>query len=216
MVEEVEMKLKGNPPMLRVENIERYTHHDFMQLAPEDKKAELIDGDIFMPPPPFYEHERLQGLLYVVLKLYVDRFNLGQILGSRTAVYISESQTYEPDILFVSRAREHIIKKEKLTEAPDLVVEILSAATAHYDRGSKLANYEKSGVKEAWLIDPYGPAGTQFFQRQADRLVEVSPVDGIIHSITLPNFQLKTVLLWPDENGKLTNTYEVLKELGVI
>ena len=38
--------------------------------------------------------------------------------------------------------------------APDLVIEILSAATAERDRGYKRALYAKHGVAEYWLIDP--------------------------------------------------------------
>jgi Uma2 family endonuclease len=96
------------------------------------------------------------------------------------------------------------------------VIGILSGSTAEYDRGVKRENYEKAGVRELWLIDPYGPAGTQFYQQQGDKLVEVAPVEGIIHSIALPNFQLRAAWLWPDEKGELPNSVAVLKELGVL
>ncbi len=207
-----------NPLVRRVETVEsqRQSHADFMRLAPEDQKAELIAGEMFVLPPPFYPHERLQGFLFSVLSLFADRFSLGQVLGSRTAVYISETDTYEPDILFVAKAREHIITERKLLEAPDLVVEILSASTARHDRGPKLAGYSAAGVLELWLIDPYGPAGTQFFQRQAESLVEVAPLDGVLRSVALPGFNLRVRWLWPDEGGALPNRMDVLRELGVL
>lgn len=208
-----------NPPVQRVDTVdeaERWTHEDFMQLAPEDKKAELIQGAIIVNPPPFLEHDRLQTLLVSILKMYVSRFDLGVVLGSRTAVYLSGTETYEPDILFVSDERLHIITRSKLTEAPDLVVEILSASTAKYDRGIKRENYAEAGVRELWLIDPHGPEGTQFYQQRDDKLIEVAPIEGIIHSITLPNFKLNTDWLWPDEDGEMANPHEVLEELGAI
>jgi Uma2 family endonuclease len=205
-----------NPTVRRAEDVERWTHEEFMRLAPDDKKAELIDGEIIIMSPAFDEHERLQGFLFTILTLFVSQFDLGHIRGSRTAVYISDDQTYEPDILFVSKARSQIITKRKLTEAPDLVIEIISANTATHDRGTKRENYSKAGIHELWLIDPYGPAGTQFYQRQADTLVEVAPVDGIIHSLALPNFKLRTAWLWPSEKNELANPLQVLKELGVL
>ena len=91
-----------------------------------------------------------------------------------------------------------------------------SRSTAEYDRSVKRENYEKAGVRELWLIDPYGPAGTQFYQRPGDKSVEVAPVDGVVHSIALPNFKLRTAWLWPDEKGELPNSVTVLKELGVL
>jgi len=207
-----------NPLVRRVETMEsqRLTHADFMRLAPEDQKAELIEGEMIVMPPPFFVHERLQGFLLSVLTLFASRFDLGQVLGSRTAVFISETDTYEPDILFVAKAREHIISERKLLEAPDLVVEILSAGTARYDRGPKLAGYSAAGARELWLIDPYGPAGTQFFQRQSGTLVEVAPLEGVLRSVALPGFDLRVAWLWPDESGALPKPVNVLRELGVV
>jgi len=209
----------ANPPVRRVEMIEtsppRWTYHDFMRLAPEGQKAELIDGALIVMPPPFFAHERLQVLLMTVITLFVSKFDLGQVLGSRTAVRISLHQVYEPDILFVAHERRHIIAESEVLEAPDLVIEILSSSTAQYDRGAKRENYEKAGVRELWLIDPYGPAGTQFYQRQGEVLLEVAAANGVFNSIAIPNFKLNTAWLWPDEQGDLTNPIAVLKELGV-
>lgn len=208
-----------NPPLRRVDMElapPRWTHDDFMRLAPEDEKAELIEGELIVMAPPLFAHERLQSFLVTILNVFVDFFRLGQVLGSRTAVRIAPRQTYEPDILFIRRERQHIITDREVLETPDLVIEILSSSTAERDRGVKRENYEKAGVLELWLIDPYGPAGTQFYQRQGGQLVEVAPVEGIIHSIALPNFKLKTIWLWPDENDELPNTVTVLKELGVL
>ncbi|HLF02058.1 MAG TPA: hypothetical protein VI547_08780 [Anaerolineales bacterium] len=42
-----------NPPVRRVETMGRpnWTHADFMRLAPDGQKAELINGDIIVTPP---------------------------------------------------------------------------------------------------------------------------------------------------------------------
>jgi Uma2 family endonuclease len=39
--------------------------------------------------------------------------------------------------------------------APDLMAEILSAGTEHYDRTEKIAWYRQYGVRECWLVDLY-------------------------------------------------------------
>ena len=62
--------------------------------------------------------------------------------------------TYE-DYCFVSRDREHLLRGgDNVRGAPDLVVEILSPATAERDRGYKRVLYERHGVAEYWLVDP--------------------------------------------------------------
>jgi Uma2 family endonuclease len=210
------METNLNFPVQRVEDEAPLTHAEFMLFAPETQKAELIEGEMFMSPPAFEEHERLQTLLMTILKMYVSRYDLGEVRGSRTPIYISETQTYEPDILFVRRERTHIITRQKLIEAPDLVIEILSAATARYDRGVKLENYDKAGVQEIWLVDPYGPAGTQFFQRQQTRLIEVAPREGILYSVAVPNLQFRVAWLWPGADGKMANPVAVLRDMGVL
>ncbi|WP_334111266.1 Uma2 family endonuclease, partial [Thermodesulfitimonas autotrophica] len=47
-----------------------------------------------------------------------------------------------------------IIEPERINGAPDLVVEILSPATAYYDLRKKFKVYERCGVKEYWIVDP--------------------------------------------------------------
>ncbi len=184
----------------RVEVVERMTAKEFFRCAPEDQKAELIDGVMIMPSPPTYAHERLQIFLLRLIGEFVERNELGEVLGSRTAVELEKNQAPEPDLLFVAKERAEIIRKEGVFGAPDLVIEILSVSTAGYDRGGKFRAYERAGVRELWLIDPYGPAGTEFFQRDGDLLKPIMPdARGVIVSNVLPNFQLQTVWLWPQE-----------------
>jgi hypothetical protein len=55
-------------------------------------------------------------------------------------------------------------------------------------------------VRELWLIDPYGPDGTQFFQLQGDRFVEVKANEhSILHSVAVPGFWIDVRWLWPQE-----------------
>ena len=198
----------------RVEVVERMTAADFFQYAPDDQTAELIDGVMIVSPPPLDIHERLVGFLFTLLKMYVEYSELGEVRGSRTAVRLADDQVYEPDLLFVGRDRVEFIQEQGVFGPPDLVIEILSASTVTYDRGAKFRVYERAGVQELWLIDPYGPAGTEFYQRQGDFFKPVMPdQNSLIHSVTLPGFKLDTNWLWPDQ--KFIPIRQALQQMGV-
>jgi len=69
-------------------------------------------------------------------------------------VVLSVENLLQPDILFICKERLDIITDKNIQGAPDLVIEILSSATAERDRGLKKKLYAKFGVREYWLVDP--------------------------------------------------------------
>ncbi len=182
----------------RVEVAERMTSDEFWQWAPDTQKAELIDGVMIVHSPASFIHENLFGFLFSLLRSYVEEHQLGIVLGSRTAVELAPDQVYEPDILFVRQARSGLVQAKGLSGAPDLVVEILSAGTASHDRGAKFRGYERAGVTELWLIDPYGPAGTEFYRLQETHYIPVEPeANGILRSVAITGFWIDVNWLWP-------------------
>ena len=78
---------------------------------------------------------------------------LGLVYIAPLDVVLTDNDTVQPDILFVSTERLHIITGGKVQGAPDLVVEILSPSTAGYDMGYKMDLYARHGVKEYWIGD---------------------------------------------------------------
>ncbi len=202
------------PVLLR----DRMTEEEFFHLCHEDTKADLIDGVMIVESPASYTHERLFRFLLHVLDLYVIHHNLGQVPGSRTAVRLEEGHIYEPDLLFVRRERERIIGEKQVNGAPDLVVEILSASTYHYDVGVKREGYERQGVGELWLLDPYGQEGAQMLARDeaTGRFRTVSFTGGVYHSTVIPGLWLRVEWLWPEEGEAHPDVIEVLRELNVV
>jgi Uma2 family endonuclease len=169
--------------------------------APDERehcKSELIDGVLILFPAPLDIHERLFGFLFRLLADYVERLDLGEVRGSRSAVQLAQDQVYQPDVLFVSRDRMSLFQRHGVIGPPDLVIEILSRSTARHDRGAKLRAYERTGVREVWFIDPEGPQGLEILQRQGLRLQPVTPEDGVVRSIALPGFRLRLEWLWPE------------------
>jgi Uma2 family endonuclease len=176
--------------------VTRMTANEFLDLAPDDRKAELIDGEMVMASPASTPHEELFRFLSTILDLFVREKALGRVLGSRTAMRLSQSEVFEPDIVFVSKARESIIQRTYIDGPADLVIEILSRSTAHFDRGHKLVQCALTGVGEYWLLDP-DQRLAEFYRLVEGRYARV-PVedDGVYRCEAIPGFWLRVEWLW--------------------
>jgi Uma2 family endonuclease len=114
----------------------------------------LLEGDTNLAPAPNDKHQAVVVKLLVALYQFVTAQRLGLVRVSPYDVILSEYDVVQPDLLFVSSDHSSIITEANIQGAPDLVVEVLSPATAQYDRGYKRALYSRHGVQEYWLVDP--------------------------------------------------------------
>ena len=131
----------------------KLTYKDYRN-TPEDERCELLDGELVMAATPNIAHQRVCGRLGRRLGEFVEEKGLGEIFRAPTDVVLSDTDVVQPDILFVSGDRAEIITADDVQGAPDLVVEVLSPATARRDWRDKLDLYSKHGVREFWLADP--------------------------------------------------------------
>ena len=156
--------------MATTERAVKLTYEDYCA-TPDDKRCELLNGDLMMVPAPNVKHQRI--LLRLVHKLgqFILDHELEELLPAPCDVVLSDTDVVQPDLLFVSRAREHAITAENVREAPDLVIEILSPSTADKDLGYKHEFYGRHGVNEYWVFDP--TAETVAIHRQRDGVLEL-------------------------------------------
>lgn len=190
----------------------KWTFGDYLALAPEALKCELHDGEMLIMSPPSGLHEELQSWLLSVLRVYVDSRKLGVVVGSRYAIRVTQERGYEPDILFVTRARAHLYQDDYLHGPPDLAVEVVSPDSRAYDLGAKLRAYEESGVREYWVLDPYRREA-HFCRLCEGKLLEAGVSNDTYESEVVPGFRLRLAWLW-HAAGEFPNTVEVLRELG--
>ena len=130
----------------------KFTYADYRN-TPDDKRYELLDGDLVMTPAPRVSHQRVVSKLGARLYQFVEEHALGEVFLSPCDVVLSDVDVVQPDLLFVSNERAHIVTDENIQGAPDLVVEILSPSTAERDQTFKRSLYARHGVKEYWLVD---------------------------------------------------------------
>ena len=153
----------------------KFTYEDY-RATPDDQRYELLDGDLVMVPAPNLKHQEVQGRLhYKLVEFILDR-ELGKLLLAPCDVVLSDSDVVQPDLLFVSRDREHLLSNgNNVQGAPDLVIEILSPSTADKDQGVKRELYGRYGVAEYWLVDPLAET-VSIHRRRAGKLTATRTV----------------------------------------
>ncbi|MGZ8485107.1 MAG: Uma2 family endonuclease [Candidatus Binatia bacterium] len=118
---------------------------------------ELTNGRIVMTPPAGWGHGEIEARMSRILFDFVESNKLGKVFGSSTGYNLPSGDTLEPDVSFIATARwlkgPQVGRGQFLKIVPNLVVEILSPATAQRDRIEKKKIYETNGVDELWLVD---------------------------------------------------------------
>ena len=133
-------------------DVVRVSAAEFEQLTQNDERRfELIEGEITEMPPPKIVHQRLLGRLFRIVD---DLKPSGEVFFAPVKVYLDEYNIPQPDLVWVSANSACQIEELRLVGAPDLVIEILSPGTAKRDKTDKFKLYEKHGTREYWLVDP--------------------------------------------------------------
>ena len=153
---------------------ELLTAADFLEWLEPGRHADLIDGELFMHSPVSVRHADLLNFLDGLLRLYIDRHELGRLYREAVAVKLSGRNVFLPDLAFYAAGREKAARETYLEGAPDLVVEVLSPRTADRDVGPKFAEYEQHGVREYWILDPKTLAH-RFYRRE--KVADAGPND---------------------------------------
>jgi len=201
----------------------RMTEEEFVAWADEDTRAEWVDGEVIIMSPANLEHCDLNAWLIRVLGGFVEEQGLGKVLPDATVRLSRQRRRRVPDIWFLAESRHHLLRENHVEGPPDLVIEIVSPDSQSRDWREKYLEYQAAGVREYWVIDPMsrqveayalepGPPseGSAATENQYRRLEER---EGIIASMVLPGFRLRTAWLWPQTRPK---ALAALKEMATL
>ena len=182
--------------MVTQETRVKLTYDDYAK-TPEDERWELLDGELIMAAAPNMKHQSIQFKVGLQVGTFVEDGDLGWVFNPPTDVMLSDNDVVQPDLIFVSNEREHIITDANIQGAPDLVVEILSPSSASRDWRDKLDLYARHGVAEYWLVDPVAEI-VWVFRLVDGALVQVGMygVDDMLSSPLLEGFALDLGLVF--------------------
>ncbi|MBR1858865.1 MAG: Uma2 family endonuclease [Selenomonadaceae bacterium] len=130
--------------------------YDYDQYA-DEPDYELIGGEKFFmaAAAPRISHGTIVGKLYFTFTNYIIKNNVeAAVFGDNTDVYLSDEYHCKPDLSVICNLK--LIENDKYIDGvPDLIIEVLSESTMKNDLGVKKDAYEKHGVKEYWIVDPW-------------------------------------------------------------
>jgi len=179
---------KVNEAVRKYEEDKRFTYADY-ESWDDDNRYQLIDGIAYLMSAPSTAHQSILGELH----LQLARFLKGKSCRVFLAPYDvclnglgdEDDTVVQPDILVV--CDESKIDKKRCNGAPDMTIEILSPSTSKLDLFVKLKKYQKAGVREYWIVDPYANAvnvhilkNGQYFisSYESNEKIPVSILDG--------------------------------------
>jgi Uma2 family endonuclease len=141
----------------------RITREEYARLPEGPPYYELIDGELVeMSPRALTGHSALQAYLFEVLGPHARGLLKGRLFVEPNLYLPGTENVYQPDLVYVSRPRLSIQRRDGIYGAPDLVCEILSPSTASRDRYIKLEAYCQAGIPHYWLFDPEAVAVEEF------------------------------------------------------
>lgn len=131
----------------------KYTVDDLDAMPEDGNRVEIIDGELFVTPPPIVHHQRAQMALIAQLVPFVRSMG-AELLAAPTGVRVSRFTQVEPDLLAVARMTDidestRYISMSRLL----LAIEVLSPSTRTIDRDRKRRLYVSEGVREYWTVD---------------------------------------------------------------
>ena len=128
----------------------------------EREDYEIINGKVYMMSRPSINHAQIEGNINSIFKTYLKGKTCRPF--NEVDVFFDDDNNFVPDVLIVCNPA--IIREAGIYGTPDLIVEILSKTTAVKDKMDKFIAYEKYGVKEYWIVNPFDKSVEVYINRE--------------------------------------------------
>ena len=194
------------PPLRSGDRLSRAEFEWRYQAHPEIKKAELIEGVVYVASPiHFQKHANPHFHVITWLGNY-QAATPGVRGGDNATLRLDFENEPQPDALLrldtAVGGRSRITEDDYLEGAPELIVEI-AASSASYDLHDKRRAYGRNGVQEYLVLQTYEQEVVWFALREGV-YEPLQPDDkGILRSEVFPGLWLQPKALWENDLAAL-------------
>ena len=200
------------PPLVHGQRLTRAEFERRYDAMPNLKKAELIEGVVYMPSPVrFDQHGEPHADLAAWLVNY-RAFTPGVAAAVEASVRLGDSSMPQPDATMFIRpengGRVRISADDYVEDGPELVAEV-AASSIPLDTGLKLQMYLRYDVQE-YIIWRVPDQEIDWFVRRDGQFVQLTPVaEGRLCSEVFPGLWLDTDALI---RGDMAQVLSVLQQ----
>ena len=170
----------------------RWTSADLDLLPKNNKRYEIIDGELYVTRAPHNKHQDTCGNFYYELKVWSKATGLGYaVIGA--GLIFGENDDVIPDVIWMSKEKYTALIDDTghFRGAPEIAIEVLSAGTENEkrDRELKLKLYSSRGILEYWIAD-WRSQQMQIYRRENGilKLAVTLFVSDVLTSPLLPEF----------------------------
>ena len=183
------------PPGMATENDVLHSKSRF------NRVCELIDG-VLVDKTAGYLESLVAAIIIHSLGRFVDKQDLGIVLGEAGTLRVLPKQVRIPDVSFIrwERFPNRELPREPIpTVVPDLAVEVLSEGNTEAEMQRKLHDYFTAGVRLVWYIDLRKKTAKVYTAE--DRCVELTEQESLSGADVLPGFELPLADLFAKVSG---------------
>lgn len=200
------------PPLESGDHLTRHEFEHRYDAMPHLKKAELIEGVVYVPSPLRFEpHAEPQGDLITWLGTY-KVMTPGARLGDNSTVRLDLDNEPQPDaVLLIDEAaggQSRLGEDGYVEGAPELVVEVAASSTAN-DLYDKKTAYRRNGIRE-YIVWQVLDQKLDWFALKEGSYNSLEPdQSGIIRSEVFPGLWLAVSALL---DGNMATVLAVVQE----
>ena len=206
------MNNENVPPLKHGERLTREEFERRYEAMPHLKKAERIEGVVYMPSPVRID---LHGRPHAQIMAWLGAYWIatpGVDLADNSTVYLDSNNEHQPDALLriesAQGGRSRIIDEGYVEGAPELIVEV-AGTSADYDLQDKLEVYRRCGVQE-YIVWQTQEERLDWFQLVNGKYVAFTPnAEGVIESQIFPGLRLAVPALLAGDRVKVSSELQI-------
>ena len=166
----------------------------------QDRRLELVEGEIVETSLPTAGHGELTGLLSMKIASYVYENNLGRVTIGGTGFILARNSAGRDtvrglDIAFISKAKApNPLPRGWIEIPPDLAVEVISPGNQTGDTHKKIRELLKMGTPLIWIV--YAETRTVVVHTSASA-VTYEESDTLSGGDVLPGFEVRVGDIFP-------------------